>query len=273
MIPVNYIEISGQKIAYYQSLGVGANVLFIHGNSCSGLTFRKQLIGQLGEKFRLIAIDLPGHGNSDQALEKSQYSLPGYARIISEVVTSLNLKSLILVGWSLGGHIALQAAPIIEALRGIVIYGTPPLDLPLEIEGKFFSNKLIEYAFTSQLSKKQATDFAKLFFSPNSNDDINPFITDILKTDGNARVGLGDCINSSNYLNEVEIVNNLEIPLGIFHGKSEQLVDYENFKKLTIPKLWRNSCQIIDEGGHALHWQKADVFNQFLDEFVNDVLF
>ena len=55
-------------------------VLLIHGNSLSREVFRKQLGGALSRKYRLVAFDLPGHGESGDALDASRtYTRPGLA--------------------------------------------------------------------------------------------------------------------------------------------------------------------------------------------------
>jgi pimeloyl-ACP methyl ester carboxylesterase len=52
----------------------------LHGNSSCKEAFDRQLNGALGDEFRLIAIDLPGHGASSDAADPNRtYSFPGYA--------------------------------------------------------------------------------------------------------------------------------------------------------------------------------------------------
>jgi pimeloyl-ACP methyl ester carboxylesterase len=41
--------------------------VLIHGNSSSSRAFSRQLDGPMGKRFRLVAVDLPGHGASDDA--------------------------------------------------------------------------------------------------------------------------------------------------------------------------------------------------------------
>jgi pimeloyl-ACP methyl ester carboxylesterase len=65
-------------------------VLLIHGNS---LSLRKQLGGALPRKYRLVAFDLPGHGESGDALEPSRtYTRPGLASAVIEMLSLLGIK-------------------------------------------------------------------------------------------------------------------------------------------------------------------------------------
>jgi pimeloyl-ACP methyl ester carboxylesterase len=58
------LQFGEQIIAGFESPGTGRQILLIHGNSSSSRIWQKQLQGPLGAKYRLIAIDLAGHGAS-----------------------------------------------------------------------------------------------------------------------------------------------------------------------------------------------------------------
>src|SRR5687768_5387298 len=66
-----FIETSAGKIAYYETSAKAGPILLIHGNSCAKEYMIKQLDG-LGLTYRMIAIDLPGHGESSNALNPSE---------------------------------------------------------------------------------------------------------------------------------------------------------------------------------------------------------
>ena len=106
------IEAPNGAIAVHESAGQGPPVVLIHGNSSSSRAFSRQLEGPLGRRVRLVAVDLPGHGESDDAKDLSAYSLPGHARAVRAVVEALDLHEARFVGWSLGGHVTLEMAPI-----------------------------------------------------------------------------------------------------------------------------------------------------------------
>ena len=74
-------------------------ILLMHGNSLSREVFRKQLNGALSRKYRLVSFDLPGHGDSSDALKASRtYTRPGLADAAIEVLGLLGLNEVIVVG-------------------------------------------------------------------------------------------------------------------------------------------------------------------------------
>ena len=104
------VTAGGQQIAYYESSGTGPAVMLIHGNSASSQTFKAQVMGKFGQKYRVVAMDLPGHGESDQAVAPEKtYHMPGYAAVVAGVAQKLGLTGGVFVGWSLGGHVVLEA--------------------------------------------------------------------------------------------------------------------------------------------------------------------
>lgn len=81
-------------------------ILFIHGWSANHLAWKYQYESSLSEEFRLVALDLRGHGMSDAPLEAKHYSEGQlWADDITAIIETLNLSQPTLVGWSYGGYV------------------------------------------------------------------------------------------------------------------------------------------------------------------------
>ncbi|MEN8251782.1 MAG: alpha/beta hydrolase [Bacteroidota bacterium] len=262
------LQLSNISLSYTDNEGTGQPILLIHGNSSSGETFKNQMGS---DSYKIVAIDLPGHGNSDRFPDLSHYNMPGYAEVIAEAAKELNMEDAVLVGWSLGGHIALEAVKLLPKLKGVVIYGTPPLAFPPAMEDAYFPHPAMGVGFAADITEEQAIAYADAFFSEGTTAPHQPFLDDILKTDGNARAGLAASIVPDGYEDEIKIVESMATPLAILQGSNEQLVNPNYLKSLNIPALWRGEVQIVDNAGHAPHWENADSFNKMLFEFVEDV--
>jgi pimeloyl-ACP methyl ester carboxylesterase len=268
MLASRQIIYDDRKINLYESPGNGTPVLLIHGNSSSATSFSRQLLGQLGNIYRLLALDLPGHGESEIADRPSCYSLPGYARLVASITKELDLHDMYLVGSSLGGHIALQSAVMIPDIRGIMIIGTAPLNKPLTVEDKFFPSKLIDLIFSPTLSESEAFAWASLLMAPNSSAPLHTLVHDILATDPQARECLGKSIAHAEYLDETEIIAQLSIPIAIVQGAREQIIKQSYIQSLKVPNLWRNKPQIINNAGHFVHFEQPEAFNLMVTEFI-----
>lgn len=265
-----FLENELGTMAYRVSIGSGPVVVLIHGNSASARSFTRQLEGPLGEKLRLVAIDLPGHGESQNAADPAAYSLPGYARALTALVKAVGLEEAVFVGWSLGGHVLLEAAPDLHKAAGFMIFGTPPLAFPPAMDQAFLPNPAFGVGFSADINKQQAAAFVASFFKPGYADVAPSFLDDVMRADGRARAHLGASIAPNGYRDEVEVVAHLKRPLAVLHGAEEQLVNRAYFDMLTVPTLWRGAVQAIADAGHAPHWEQAPTFDALLDAFVRE---
>jgi pimeloyl-ACP methyl ester carboxylesterase len=91
---------------HYQNYGEGKEaVVFIHGWSCS-LNYWKANVPAFVNQSRVIAIDLPGHGESDKP--QVTYSMDLFARAIDAVLTDAGVERVTLVGHSMGTPVIRQ---------------------------------------------------------------------------------------------------------------------------------------------------------------------
>jgi pimeloyl-ACP methyl ester carboxylesterase len=265
------VSVGGHDVAYLESQGGGRAVIFVHGNSSSARTWRPLLAGVLGRRFRCLAFDLPGHGHSAPAKENTAYSLPGYAAILAGFAAAADAPGAVIVGWSLGGHIALEAAPAMPAAAGFVIFGTPPVAAADQMPAAFLPNPVMNVGFAADVTPEEALAYAASFVAPGSALELGDFTQDILATDGAARAGLLASIGEGRFADELAVVARLRQPLAILHGEGEQLVSLDYLRSLTIPGLWRGEVQLIAGAGHAPHQETPEQFADLVEQFISDL--
>lgn len=97
----------GTKIAVYEyGDPTGPEILLVHGFSQSHLSWGKQYKSPMMQKFRIVAIDLRGHGASEKPTNAESYNNSKvWADDISAVIKAKNLKKPVIAGWSYGGFI------------------------------------------------------------------------------------------------------------------------------------------------------------------------
>ncbi|ASO19107.1 pimeloyl-ACP methyl ester carboxylesterase [Actinoalloteichus hoggarensis] len=268
------VHVGGTRVAYLKSSADddARAVVFVHGNSSSARTWLPQLTGDLGRRFRCFALDLPGHGHSDPAHHPADYSLPGYVAVLTGFMRELDIADAVVVGWSLGGQIVMEAAPELPDAAGFVVFGAPPVATPAQLSEAFLPNPDMAALFDDQVSEPEAKSVAGCFVATGSSFDVKEFVSDILSTDGAARTGLGASLGAGRFADEIAIVSALEQPLGIVHGEAEQLVSLAYLRKLDFPALWRDEVQVIPGVGHALHQEAPRQFAALLSEFVGEAV-
>lgn len=265
------MQIGANRLTVYDSGGEGRPILFIHGNSANAHTFRRQFDSALAHEHRLVALDLPGHGRSAPAADvQATYTLPGLAAVVVGLLAHMQLVRPIIVGWSLGGHVALEAAQQVTDVGGCFIYGAPPLAIPPALDQYFLPNPAAAVAFAPTLDEEQATALANAYVRPGSEAPPS-FGEAILASDGRARSNVGASVMAGNYRDEVQIVADMAAPLAIVHGAEDQLISLAYLQSLSMPTLWRGEVQVIEDAGHAAHWEQPQRFNALLAAFAESV--
>ena len=84
----------------------GPSVLLLHGWSGNHMCWRGQVDSELAEEFRMVAVDLRGHGMSGRPLDSATYHDRAlWAADVAAVIDVLELDRPTLVGWSYGGFV------------------------------------------------------------------------------------------------------------------------------------------------------------------------
>jgi pimeloyl-ACP methyl ester carboxylesterase len=114
----NAISTDGISIAY-EVRGEGEPALvFVHGWCCDRTYWEAQL-PQFAEKYKVVAIDLAGHGES--GLDRKEWTMGAFGEDVVAVVNKLNLEQVVLIGHSMGGFVILEAgSKIPKRVLGLV---------------------------------------------------------------------------------------------------------------------------------------------------------
>ena len=98
-----YIIYNGGKIHYSDS-GSGRTIVLLHGYLESSDIW-EEFSGLLSDRYRVISVDLPGHGRS--TVYGESHTMEFMASGLWQLLTSLDIKDPVIVGHSLGGYVAL----------------------------------------------------------------------------------------------------------------------------------------------------------------------
>jgi len=266
------IDTSHGSISVSESKGTGPAVLLIHGNSSCKEVFRNQLDGDVGKRYRLIAMDLPGHGASDNAPDPDvSYNMTGYADCANEVLASLGIEKAVVMGWSLGGHIGIDMVGRHPVVSALMISGTPPIGKSEDqLAAGFLPSEHMGLAGQEVFSEQEADNYARATCGTNA--PFEQFLLDAVKrTDGRARAMMLGAFASGQGADQRQIAETSDTPLAIVNGGGEPFVNNEFVKSIDYKNLWETTVHIIEGVGHAPFWEAPTQFDPVFERFLDDV--
>jgi pimeloyl-ACP methyl ester carboxylesterase len=263
------IDLKGKKIAI-RSSGVGEKIIvFIHGASSSSVTWLAQLNDEvLKKKYRLAAVDLPGHGGSEWSKQPAGYELGSLAETIKNLISTLQPKKFVLVGLSYGSNVIGEIIPPLKGCAGIMLVS------PCILNNQFSPDKILIPAPLSHVmtAENPPENELKEFINHATNDAsvAERFHHTYRNTDPAFRREFGNTFLSGKWTDELSNIQNWRVPVCVVFGKHETLIksDYLNH----YAALWNNRVYKIDKAGHMAHEENPIEFNEILTGFVSAVL-
>jgi pimeloyl-ACP methyl ester carboxylesterase len=136
----NILAADGVRLTYDVRGKGDPALVFIHGWACDRSFWREQL-DLFARRHRVVALDLGGHGDSEA--NREVWSMAAIGGDVQAVVEELDLNQVVLIGHSMGGMVALEAARLMPK-RVVGIVGVDTLhDAEFEY-GKEMTQKAVE---------------------------------------------------------------------------------------------------------------------------------
>ncbi len=244
-------------------------IVFIHGNSLNAKTFSEQF-DQIRD-IPMIALNLQGHGNSFRSKDpENEYCLPGFVNSVINSLKELNVKDFILAGHSLGGHVAIECIHEIDGIKGLYVFGTPPIGMPPRMEDMFLPNPNVGYLFTDALSEEQQLVIANEMV--NNNPDLAVGLKEyISQTDPAFRKNMGLSVGAGKFKNELEILANSQLPFVLANGKHDSMINLSYFNNIKVDHTLIQKQETFDRSGHTPQLETSDSFNKSLITFYRSV--
>lgn len=150
-----YIEVCGLKINY-ETLGEGKVVLILHGWGAS-ITSVKPIINKLSDRFKVIAIDLPGFGESE--LPHEVWGTKEYAKLVEEFMNKLSIENPIVIGHSFGGRVLIYLTGMMKVgVEKIILIDSAGIKKKKSLKNyiKIYTFKFIKVIVNLVFSKSRA---------------------------------------------------------------------------------------------------------------------
>lgn len=256
------------RLRISDSGGDGTPILLLHGTGSTRHAFLKQFESDLASRHRLVAPDLPGHGESTDAVAPElDYTLGGFTSVVANVIDLLGLTKVVVYGWSLGGHIGIELLQN-PAVAGLMIGGAPPTSKgPLGMLRAFQPSWDMLLASKERYSDRDVLRFHELCF-PNGSDPV--LLEAVRRADGRARSILVKSLMRGDGSDQRRAVEEAHVPVAIVNGSDEPFVRLGYLDGIHSPALWKGAPQVIDGAGHAPFWDRPAIFNALLGQFTAD---
>ena len=248
----------------------GRPILFIHGLSQCGLCWKKQMESDLANDFRLIAMDIRGHGLSDKP-----QGVYGDAKLwaddVHAVITGLGLDRPVLSGWSYGGEIICDYLRFYgeENIGGINLVGAvSKLGEPVF---PYLSQEFIPLApglFSDEVGESAATlhDFIHLWFQEKpAMEDYYLFLGFNAAVPPHVRAeAFGRTVDND------DILAKITKPTLLSHGENDRLL-LMTMAEFHKEKIGHAKLSRFPDAGHILFWEVPERFNSELRSFAAEV--
>lgn len=153
----------GQGRIHYTDQGDGKIIVLVHGY-LETLEIWSSFAGKLAGKFRVISVDLPGHGDSD--IFDDVHTMEFMSAAIRDLVQSLGTEKVFLTGHSMGGYVTIAFADLFpDMLAGYCLFHSHPFADSQEVLVK----RKLDINVVSKGEKDQLikTSISRMFATPN----------------------------------------------------------------------------------------------------------
>lgn len=262
---------------FYRDWGEGQPILFSHGWPLSGEAWSSQMQFLAARGFRTIAHDRRGHGRSDQP--SGGNVMDRYADDLGELIESLDLSDLILVGHSTGGGEVVRYVGRhgTERVAGVVtVSAIPPLMLQTEanpdgVPGLVFDE--IRHGLLADRSQYYR-DLAEPFFGANRpGAAVSQGIKDefwFLSMQCGLKAAF-ECIDVFSATDHNADLARIDVPMLIIHGEEDQIVPIDNSAYKTAKIVPDSALKVYPGAPHGLPQTRAIELNADLLAFVTAV--
>ena len=256
----------GARIAYRDE-GRGVPLVLLHGLMAHGGFFREQDV--LADNFRLIRIDLRGHGFS----AKDRSSVEQIAADVAELADALDLRDAIGVGWSLGATILwhVLTGPAARRFAGAVVVdmtarvlNDEDWDLGLSAEACEARSAAIRddferfalaagqaiFAQPVENGPRALADWASFEFARNDPATIAALWASLVRQDVRT------------------LLEGIRHPTLVVHGAQSRLYGEDTADHL-VAALPDARAVRFDRSGHAPHLEQPELFNRTLRDFAD----
>lgn len=232
------------------------SIVFIHGSGCNSAIWAYQS-RYFSRKYRVVALDLPGHGQDGRETLKSVGEIADF--VLSEI-ERLKLHSPVVAGHSLGGAVALQLAlNAQERLSAVALVGT---GARLRVLPSLLESILSDYG--AALGTLASCSYS----SSTPKATIEKAVSEMKKIP--AQVLYDDMVACDRF-DVMQRLGEIHLPALVVVGRDDFMTPLK-YSAYLRANLRRARLEVIDGAGHMVMIEQPERFNTVLDTFLRTTL-
>jgi pimeloyl-ACP methyl ester carboxylesterase len=248
---------------------VHPTLVMVMGYGGSLRIWPESLVNKLAAKFDVVTYDNRGTGLSFLPANESDYSTEIMAKDIEAVVDALGLDSFNLMGYSMGGCIAIEYAHMYpQKVQSMFLLSTTA-------GGTLFAkpDKALSYALANPPGKTLWEIYVSTFglmYSPEAFQRIEPKLKSIYEisklhpTRPQALVGHSRAFR---YFDASQFVDKLKMPVTILSGANDRIMPVQNSRSLALA-LPHAKLVIVPDCEHGVHIEQEDLVIEELETLI-----
>lgn len=253
---MTYVNASGTQTFLLKEGKGKTTITLIHGSTYSHRLWINQ-VPALSKLSEVIAVDLPGHGASDQLVAGQVTSIKLFADHIHSLLSALSRPHAILVGHSMGGAVSMRCTldhP--DKAKALVLVGTG---------AKLGVNPAIMEGLSKYYEQAIKTGIAAWAFAAGTDKHIvEEGIREMLKC--KQQVAIAD-FKACNEFDIRDIVSRIEVPTLIIVGSEDKLTPVK-WSEYLHNNIKGSELKVIEGAGHMVMLEKPNEVSENITSFI-----
>ncbi|AKP48224.1 MULTISPECIES: 2-succinyl-6-hydroxy-2,4-cyclohexadiene-1-carboxylate synthase [Bacillus] len=257
---------------YFTIAGKGEPLLFLHGFTGDHTTW-DEIVAKLQKDYQCISIDILGHGNSAHPENSEEYAIEKIAGDVIELLRRLNIQKINVIGYSMGGRLALTMAVLYpKRVKRLILESSSP---GLKTETERSARRKRDHALAEKILQAGIRAFVDewekipLFASQSQLPiEIRKKIREQRLRQhplglANSLIGMGTGAQPSWWSQ----LDRLDMPVLLITGSLDV-----KFKKIAqeMKKMLPNGrWEEVEGAGHAIHVEDSQKFGTIVNEFIS----